>query len=213
MESHQAWALFFNTIWKFPQDKKADAVFVHGWGDLYEKMIPYAAQLFHASGARLLALDGSPSYTGDGSPGYDFWKKSLVALGVPESAIQGVLPAVHTSDEARSFMALAKKLEISSAYILSVPVHIMRAYLNQVAELTAAEFECRLYPATLKGTDWEEEIVVHSLGNKTADPSAFRIGRLVDECARIMEYRERFLQGEDFRIASIEEGITYLQQL
>ena len=190
---------------------KVDAVFVHGWGDLTDEMIDYAAKIFKKSKASAIVLNGAKEYE-LGKTGLNYWKKKLkTKYKVPPKKIFNIGEAINTYDEAVGFIGFAGKNKLKSAAIVSVPQHILRAFLTDLGVMKTKKVNLKLYPRTLPKVDWSQEISIHSLSGKKEQTTRF--GRLAGEFARISDYRKRTEAGErDFSIVSIKEGLRYLNK-
>ena len=192
---------------------EADAVFVHGWGDLFEELLGTVAEVYRRTNAKHIILNGEPLYDGNGSPGYATWKQALMQqVRISEDCIHRVTPARHTLEEAQGFIVLAEKLQVRRAVVVSVPQHIGRAFLTDLGVLLARGSSLHLMPTTVRHIDWYTPITVYGLIHTEHAEQTTRLGRLMAECARIMYYRERYEAGDPaFVIASIEEGLAHLR--
>ena len=102
--------------------------------------------------------------------------------------------------------------KISEAIVLSVPQHIVRAFLTDLGVILEAGLTVRLHPKTLTRVNWFQAIVIRNLS--MSNEHTTRLGRMAAEFARIAEYRRRFESGDEgFKIASVEEGLKHLQKL
>lgn len=211
MGSPAQWSALFNIVYE-EKPHPVDALFVHGWGDLYEEMLELTARFFKDSGARYIVLNGESAY--DDIPdakGITYWRSELSRMDVPGDVIQSVRPARHTLEEAKGFIEFAQQHRILRAAVLSVPQHLLRAFLTDLGVMKDTGATIALYAYTLSRIDWDKEIEVHGLSGSVPERTT-RAGRLVGECARIMEYRRRMEQGEEFTIASVPEALAYLQK-
>jgi hypothetical protein len=192
---------------------KAEAVFVHGWGDLHEKMIEFTAEVYKNSGAKYLVINGEKEYE-VGAPGVDFWTQRLVELGVPKESTFSFVPMRQTREEAIAFTNFAKEKNIKKAILISTPVHIVRALLTNIALMTAASIDLNLYPVTIKNVNWEEKIVIRGLVGTYPDENTSRIGRFAGEWGRILQYRQNYENGDkNYSISSVKEGLEYLKNI
>lgn len=193
--------------------READAVFVHGWGDLFEELLGTVAEVYRRTNAKHILLNGEPLYDGNGSPGYATWKEALIKeVRISENCIHSVTPARHTLEEAQGFIALAEKLQVQRVVVVSVPQHIGRAFLTDLGVMLARGRDMQLVPATVRHIDWYAPITVYGLVHTDHAEQTTRLGRLMAECARIMYYRERYESGDPaYVIASIEEGLEHLR--
>ncbi len=214
MYDHKLWIKLVNKVYE-DKDTPCDAIFVHGWGDLAEPLIDYTAKLFKDSGASYIVLNGEDAYDGfKGAKGFTYWKEILMSRhAIPESAIYSYLPGKHTGDEAKGYMDFAESKEIKNAAVVSVPQHIVRAYLTDLGLALKRGLDINLSPRTIKGVNWEEEIEIYGLMGADDKEVTTRIGRIFSECVRIIEYRKRYeADGENFIIASINEGLDHLNK-
>ncbi|TSC67214.1 MAG: hypothetical protein G01um101472_484 [Parcubacteria group bacterium Gr01-1014_72] len=209
MSDPKLWSKLFNEVYR-DDVVPADALFVHGWGDLHEQLAPFVANFFKTSGARYLFLNGEESYS-PGFPGARWFVEELVRGGVPHNAIVPVLPGKHTLHEAEGFIGAAVERDVKSAVVISVPAHILRAYLTNLGVALKKGLSIKLSARTLTGTYWEEEVEIEGLMGTVHRERTTRLGRLVSECARIVEYRRRYEEDPSgFAIASVEEGLAHL---
>lgn len=198
-------------------DQKAvlvQMICVHSWGDLDNEMIGFVADLYKISGAKYIVLNGEEEYS-TGGFGFDYWRKNLLKFEIPELSIHKVTPARQTREEAIGFMNFAKQNNIDRAIVVSVPVHIVRAFLTNVIQLKELSLNLDLYPLTIKGTDWEKKISMRGLlVSNNSEGETYRLGRFAGEWGRIMQYRQKFEEGNnDYSIASIKEGLEYINNL
>lgn len=206
------WTTFANLVLQ-PRQAKAEAVFIHGWGDLHDELIALGADCYHQYQAKLVILNGHEQYEING-PGVSAWRTALVDRhGIPANAITAIPPADQTGAEAIALMALVKNENLKSVVIVSHPVHIVRAMLTQIGAMRQSGLDLKLYPQTITTVDWNEVVEIRSLA-AAAPETTRRLARLFGESARMMKYNE-IRQGGDasYPMASIEEGIAYFKQL
>jgi len=204
------WVELTNLVMK-PKKVKAEAIFVHGWGDLHQELLKFTIEIFNKSGAKYIVLNGAPEYE-FGSPGFDWWQKELIKMGISKDKIVSIGPARHTNAEAHGFMNFAQDKKLKSAIVISVPQHIIRAFLNNLGFIEKLDLNLKLYPITLPKVDWQQVIEIDSIGGNHEITS--RLGRLAGEFARIIEYRKKAQAGNsDFCLASVKEGLEYLANL
>ena len=211
--NHKNWLELANRVFAFPVIP-AEALFVHGWGDLHEEILHLVGQTCVRTKPRIIILNGEEAYEA-GSQGFSYWQKFLVQkYKIDKQIIRKFLPGKHTLDEAKGFLKIAEEEKLNSAILISVPPHIIRAFLTVLGEIQARILDIALYPQTLKAVAWEEPVVISGITSDAGDENTTRLGRLVAECARIVQYRQRFQAGDNnFVIASVEEGLEYLQNL
>jgi len=204
------WASLIKEIWK-ERLRTADAIFVHAWADLHEKSILHVAELKRASKSRYIVLNGASEYEKMG-PGFDYWKKKLMTLGIKEHEIVSTSPAMNTQEEARALLNFLKRKKLTNAYVYSVPQHIMRAFLTDLGVLNASRFKGKIFPSTLKDVKFNESITIMPLAGKKEETT--RLGRFAEEVARIVDYQERYKKGDKkFTMVSVQEGLDYLKSL
>jgi hypothetical protein len=213
MEKIDAVAKLVNQIYQGSEViTNSDAVFVHGWGDLHDEMIGLTAKIFKESGAKLILLNGASEYE-LGSPGFKYWKQELTRkFGIPVELISETKPAENTLIEALALAEFVRKQKISRLIVLSVPQHIVRAFLTDLGVMNEARLTASLNPKTITNASWLEPITIRNLSG--SDEHTTRLGRIAAEFARVNEYRARFESGDKgFTIASIEEALKHLQIL
>lgn len=214
MDETLVWLKLGNQIFSFDKyPEKVDALFCHGWSDLKDDEIAHIAKCYERFQPSAIVLNGLDNYT-VGDVGLAYWKEQLVSkYNIPESVIRSVPPAVNTASEAKSFMDFALVESIKSALIISVPMHILRAFLTNIGVTKQINHKMSLYPSTFKDIDWQGKIKVQGYYSLDANVETSRLGRLIGECGRIVEYRKRYEAGEDFVIASVKEGLDYINNL
>lgn len=139
----------------------------------------------------------------DCHPGYPSWKKELMAAGVPESEFCAVDPAPDlppcTDSEARGLVALAKESGWKSIFVVSPPLHIVRAFISTVSAVRKAGADMLVYSKPGAADNWQET-VVHS----QCVAKGPRKDLLSGELERILRYHD---QGN---LMSAEEVLAYL---
>lgn len=209
MENIRDWTQLANIIFS-NKGAKSEAFFVHGWSDLSDQMIEFVVSLHHKFHPRMIVLNGLKEYE-IGKVGLEYWRKKLSDRGIDKNIIRFIHPdnSLHTFAEARAFMDLAVKEKIGSALIISVPQHIVRAFLTNLGVARQNRIKTNLHPCTIPKIDWHEKINIDSpMGPKE---ETTRLGRVFGECARIIEYRKRYEDGnKNYLVARVKEGIDYL---
>ncbi|MDZ4243808.1 MAG: hypothetical protein U1C57_01750 [Candidatus Doudnabacteria bacterium] len=211
-EQIEIWSHLVNRILDYCSKKViADAIFVHGWGDLHDEMIELTARVYKESGAKFILLNGAKEYE-IGAPGFEYWKESLVKKHrIPPESVTGIESASNTLIEAQRLKHFIEEKRISSISIISVPQHIIRAFLTDLGVISQGNSNISLYPKSLKEVDWAEPIVIRNLSG--ANENTTRLGRLAAEFARILDYRKRMKDGDNnFIIASAKEGLEHLEK-
>ncbi len=213
--NYSDWAELTNKVFNASNGKdiSAEAIFVHGWGDLHKEVIEFVSDLYKKSGAKFIVLNGEKEYE-IGSPGLDYWTGKLVERRIPKSSVHSVLPAKHTFQEAEGFMNFAKGKSIKSGILVSVPMHISRAFLTNVGVMKKINLKIRLLPATVKNISWGKDITIRGLLNHDFEENTSRLGRFASELGRVLQYRQNYENGDkNYLIASIKEGLDYLNSL
>lgn len=212
MENHSDWIEFSNHIFS-EKNISVDAIFVHGWGDLCDRTIKFVAEIFKKYSAKTILLNGHEHYEKD-APGLSYWKDNLVnKYKIPQFSIRSTAPADHTLAEAKEFINFAQSNDFFSAAVVSVPMHIGRAFLTNLGVMKERGLDLKLYPCAYIDIDWTKQIKVCKLASPHADEITSRLGCLMGECARIVEYRERYMNGDSYIIATVKEGLDYLNLL
>ena len=209
-EQIEIWSHLVDRILDYCSKKvMADAIFVHGWGDLDYEMIELTARVYTESKARFILLNGAKEYE-IGAPGFEYWKEGLIKKHqIPPESVTGIEPASNTLIEAQRLKQFIEEKRISSIIIISVPQHIVRAFLTDLGVISQGGSRVRLYPKSLKEIDWEESIIIRNLSGDNEKTT--RLGRLAAEFVRIFKYRKRMEEGDpDFTIASVKEALTHL---
>lgn len=209
MIDHRIWTALTNLV-LVQGPVRADAITSHGWGDLHDETIAHVASQYAASGARYVILNGAPAYE-EGAPGFEYWRQRLIEqYGVPSEVIYNAGLGKNTAEEATAFVQAAKTLGITSTLLISVPQHIIRAFLTNLAVMQAASASHTIVPRTALPVAWTDPVTIRNLVGDIENTS--RLGRFAAEIARCIEYRQRFEEGDAaFPIASAPEGLHYLQ--
>ena len=190
-----------------------EAIFMHGWPDLIKETMAFVANLYLESGRPKVVLNGLSSY-GVGTSGVLECRGLLLQHGVLASDIHEIPYAEYTHAEGHEFMKFAASHALSSATIVSVPQHLLRAFLTDLAVMKTAGLDLALYPRTVQREffDWRDTYEFMPLLKKEPE-HATRLARFATECIRILDYRIRMEAGEKgFDIASISEAHQYLHR-
>ena len=213
MDDPAGWTKLANYTLSRENDIPVEAFFVHAvWKDLSEEYADMVANLYHQVKPRIIALNGLESHD-ENFPGILYWKDALVnKRKVPSEVLRIVKSSAHTLEESMEFMRIVKEEHVSTALVLSIPVHIFRAFLTNLGALKKLGLPLKIYPRTFRNIDWEKRVVLRALTRAHAGDDTVRVGRLAGECARIMLYRKLYEGGNDkYIVASIEEGINYVE--
>ncbi len=210
MINDKPWAELLKEISR-KREIKAEVIFAHAWGDLHNESIRFVFGLKKRLHVKYILLNGANEYE-IGCPGFNYWKEKLVLLGVREKEIVAMNPAMNTQEEAREFVQFLKNKKLTRAIVYSVPQHILRAFLTDLGVMDAIKFKGEIYPAALKGINFDEVIQINPLANKQEKTT--RLGRFAEEIERINDYRKKYLEGDkNFTIASVQRGLEYLRNL
>ncbi len=203
--SHLAYALSIT-----PLPKKVDVVFIHAFDNFLDELLRRAGEISKIFPGVTVVINGATSYE-VGGRGVEYARKKLEAEGVSSLCIFETLPALHTNAEAQAFARFAKEHSIESAIVLTIPPHLMRAYLTSVHVFGECPARIQLVPQTIL-VDWDTKVEIAGLVSIPEKTSL--IGRLYSECARIMKYRMLYEAGDSaYGIASIREGMLHLRPL
>ncbi len=201
------------------QDKKTDAVFIHGSPaasiPLDEAMLGMAVKMRRDEQVGAIAINGlsdadcCPGGVRMAYPGADTWGKMLEVLG--EKEVFKILPSKHTAAESDNFIKLSLQQGWKSVTIMSYPHHILRCMLQMVFCLERAGWpDLKVYTRTMSTVDWQM-IVEKGVIN---GPSF--AGRLIDvhmreEYERIIKYANK--EGKGYTPhATLEELIAYYER-
>lgn len=192
--------------------RHSEIIFIHAWNDLFEEILAHVAKMYKQCAAKYIILNGLENYELY-KPGFSDWKDALMKnYGIPAEAILAINPARNTSEEARELMNLVAVRQIKSVLILSVPQHIVRAFLTDLGAMREKGLSLDLSCSTLNHVAWHERIEVQSDSLSGSQEITTRLGRFGSEILRIIEYRKAVEEGnKNFVIASLEEGLTYLK--
>ncbi len=141
-----------------------------------------------------------------GYPGVESWRKSLVSLGIPRSAIVTVKPAREfppsTNAEALGLVRFAKKNnKWKTIYVIAPPLHQLRAFISAVSFAQKENRKLRIYNFPGIPQRWEERII-HSQGIQKGTRSEL-IG---EELKKIGRYRK------EGSLLSAEDILEYLNK-
>ncbi|MDO8183830.1 MAG: hypothetical protein Q7T49_02500 [bacterium] len=208
--NNQDWLKLANAVFS-AKLAPTEALLVHGWGDLHDQTIDFVGNLYQQFKPKLIALNGAPEYE-LGTPGVDYWRERLITKWqVPAEIIKATSPAPHTLAEAEGFITLAVEAGVKTATVISVPAHILRAFLTNLGVVQNRGLDLKLTPLTYVDVNWTEPLTIRGLVGVHAEEETTRLGRLVGECGRIVEYRAEFEAGnKNYLIASIEDGLDHL---
>lgn len=192
--------------------RNSEVIFIHAWDDLSEEMLAHVAKMYKQCAAKYIILNGLENYELY-KPGFSDWKDSLTKnYGVSREAILAINPAHNTGEEARELMSFVAVRQIKSVLILSVPQHIVRAFLTDLGAMREKGLSLDLSCSTLDQVVWHERIKVESGSLNGSKEITTRLGRFGSEILRIIEYRKAVEEGnKNFVIASLEEGLAYLK--
>ncbi len=210
MDNQSEWLFLANELLSpvLPQTS-FDAFFVHGWADLHDEMIEFVGVAYKKYKPRLVLINGEKEYE-PGKPGVEYWKTELEKRGIPRDAIRGAIPGLHTLYEAKSFCAIGAAEKLSKILVISVPQHVIRAFLTNVGWALHEKLPFRFAGRSMAGVEWNEPISVEGLMNNHEETT--RVGRLVSECGRIVKYRSLYEAGDDnCAIASFNEGADHIR--
>lgn len=210
MADHSLWMEITNRMF-LQEPFTADAICSHAWGDQHDAVIDYIAKLYIETKAHKIILNGLSEYEID-AKGIEYWRDRLTTKHhIDVSAIIATMPSKQTRDEAEAFADELTKGEYRTVALVSVPHHILRVFLTNVAVAKERNLPVKFIPRTLPTSDWNEKITIRGF-YRDADVT-MRVGRFAAEIARIHEYRRRFENGEKgFGIASVEEGLEHLSK-
>ena len=193
--------------------RHSEVIFIHAWGDLFEEILAHAAKMYKQCAAKYIVLNGLENYELY-KPGFSDWKDSLTKnYGVSREMILAINPAYNTGEEARELMNFIAARQIKSVLIISVPQHIIRAFLTDLGAMCEKGLSLDLNCSTFDHVAWHEKIEVESDSPGGSQEITTRLGRFGSEILRIIEYRKAVEEGnKNFVIASIEEGLMYLKR-
>ncbi len=150
----------------------------------------------------ILVCDGE---TDHGAAGFEFCKKYLMKLCVPEDVIMAILMPpevnVNTLSEAQYLVRFAKELEWYNIFISGVPFHQLRAFMITVSVVLREYPDLKVYSKVGEPLNWQEH-VRHSQGVVEGTRSSL-IGM---EYLAILRYQKK----RD--IVSCEEVLAYLDR-
>ncbi|HBV01194.1 MAG TPA: hypothetical protein DEF00_02230 [Candidatus Taylorbacteria bacterium] len=211
-ENFQEWLEVVDAVYS-GNGASREAIFVHGWPDLIKETMAFVAKLYLESDRPKVVLNGLATY-GVGAPGVSKCRDLLLEHGVVASDIHEIPDAKYTHAEADEFMKFAASRALSSATIVSVPQHLLRAFLTDFAVMKTAGLTLSLYPRIVprESFGWQEMYEFMPLLKKEPE-RATRLARFATECVRVLEYRARMEAGEKgYDIASISEAHKYLHR-
>lgn len=204
------WTQLATKVFRAPM-QPTDVIFVHAWADLVEETAALVGSLY-AAHPQPIILNGLKEFA-PGRPHISIWKQLLTTrYSIPEDMITVTPTMSQTREEAEGFLTLAFERGFTYATVVSVPQHIVRAFLTDLGIMQEKGLSLSLFPQTPQDINWFEDIYIPA----TTPPAhelqhCLRIGRVFGECARIFDYRKRYEAGDKtFAIASIEEGLTHL---
>jgi len=182
----------------------ADALFLFGQTeDNQEASFAAAKQLLQESyTSRVLFLGTEPM---SGYPGGASWKEAMLGLGIPENALEQIMPVpvntdiLHTGIEANSMVKHAKERGYKSVIVTAAPFQQPRAFMAAATAAMRNYPELKIYSYPGKALPWQE-VAVHSQGKTEST----RAGLISGEMKRIEKYCK---QGD---LATVDEVLGYL---
>lgn len=125
-----------------------------------------------------------------GYPGFEVWRKQLLALGMSDDQIQGIdagdTPSLNTLIEAEALIKFTRQQGLTRLYVTAAPFHQTRALMTAVtvARRHYPQLKVYSYPGTV--LPWHEE-VSHSQGTVIAP----RKDLIQAELERIEKYQRK----------------------
>ena len=206
MERSHLWSKLANTVFMAKLPDNADAVFVHAFDTLLDDLLKEAAVLSGRFGDIPIVLNGATEYE-TGGRGVAYARSQLETYGVAPRLIVATPTALQTREEAEAFSEYAQEHSIKTVVILTLPPHVVRAYLTDLFSFQSRNLVTQLVPRTIP-VHWDDEVTITGLIS-TLETTSF-LGRVFSECARIMEYRQRYEGGDiAYSIATIQEGLDH----
>jgi hypothetical protein len=200
------------------QDKKTDAVFVHGSpaadDEIDRWMLEYAVELSRSGKTgpvvvnSLTGAECWPNGQRLAYPGAETWHKVLADLDYHEAV--EINPSKHTAAESDALISLAAGEGWKSVTIMSYPHHILRCMLQMVFCLNRAGSSLKVYTRTLPGINWQRYAEKGVLNSKPFSGTLVDV-HVLEEYNRIVKYADR--EGTGYTPHStLEELIEYYQK-
>lgn len=182
----------------------ADALFLFGQTEDNQDAAFAAARLLLQENytSKVLFLGTKPM---SGYPGGTAWKVAMAGLGIPEAAMELILPVpadtdlLHTGIEANSMVTHAKERGYSSVIVTAAPFQQPRAFMAAATAALRLYPELKVYSLPGKPLPWNE-VALHSQGKAENT----RAGLISGEMNRIEKYSK---EGD---LATVEEVLVYL---
>ena len=182
----------------------ADALFLFGQTVDNQEAAFAAAKLLLKENltSKVLFLGTGPM---SGYPGGPNWKAAMYSSGIPEAAMELILPVpantemLHTGIEANSMVKHALAHGYKKVIVTAAPFQQPRAFMAAVTAALRTYPELKIYSLPGKSLPWQE-VAVHSQGKTEST----RAGLIAGEMKRIEKYSK---QGD---LASVAEVLAYL---
>lgn len=182
----------------------ADALFLFGQTEDNQDAAFAAAKLLlqEKITKKVMFLGTEPM---SGYPGGTAWKDEMVGLGIPQDALEMILPVpvntdlLHTGIEANSMVKHAKEQNYSSVIVTAAPFQQPRAFMAAATAAMRHYPDLKIYSLPGKPLPWNE-VALHSQGKAENT----RAGLIAGEIKRIKKYSK---QGD---LATVAEVLEYL---
>ena len=182
----------------------ADALFLFGQTEDNQEAAFAAARLLlqEKYTSRVLFL-GTAAMSG--YPGGNRWREAMLGLGLPEEALEPILPVpantdiLHTGIEATSMVRHARERGYRAVIVTAAPFQQPRAFMAAATAAMRLYPELQVYSLPGKPLPWQE-VAVHSQGKAEST----RAGLIAGEMKRIEKYSQ---QGD---LATVAEVLEYL---
>lgn len=207
MEKSYLWSKLAHAVFTANLPDKVDVIFVHAFNNLLDDLLERAAVLSKQFGGIPIIINGASEYEDEGRGAAYARTRLETMFGISPETIVETVPALQTYAEAQAFADYAGEHSIKTAIILTLPPHLVRAYLTDLFVLQSREWAVQLIPQTIP-VDWNADVTIAGLVS-TIETTSF-VGRVFSECARIVEYRQRHEAGDvAYGIATIQEGLLH----
>lgn len=200
--------------------QETDAVCVHAQNDLQKELLAVVADptvgLYHKLFPRSpkILLNGLLRYEkAEASWGFEEWRRILEgSLAVKLGDVLSLGVSRHTGEEAEAVLRYCRQYGWKSLTVAATPYRLPRCFLTVLGAMHHRDLDLKLHCLTVPRVNWSQR--VEKLSVMQGAVVGTRFAQLEAELERIVKYREAYLAGDlaVTPIASIEEGLTYLQE-
>jgi len=195
------------------EEKKSDALFLHGRGDLVEEGLTLAYDLFRRGLTPKIVINGLTAEKCKelnlDYAGHEGWIDILEKIGARREDVLLLPPSNHTGEESENLVSMAKEQGWKTLTIVAAPYHQLRCFLQIIAAILKSDVDLDVYNQTLHNVNWDKHVTKILMGGGAI--TGTRLDQIAGEYERILKYTKwgdiRFT-----RHATISEMLAYMEQ-